>query len=542
MGGAAMGGAAMGGAAMGGAAMGGAAMGGAAERPLDPSLQPPALRLPQNGRATGSVWSERARRPRFVWDPQPTFAFEIQVDDSCQASALQDCEFPSPEWTAANLSLSDVTPPKAFPVSEEAPVGRRYYWRVRSCTSAACSRWSAVRYVDVGRQRSDFDGDGFADVILPDWGSSMRQGRVLVGFGPEPSSRTVVLDGKVTPESGDQFGLVATPLGDMDADGFADLLLTAAGDQAELPETVYVFFGSATFADASSHHTLLFPDDASDGIPGVAVPAGDVDADGMQDFWIDYVSGPRLYRGRLPRSVSVTPIPAVRPTHSLVRASAGDVTGDGHSDLLAVTTYNNDGIHPKYDLLRGSTTGLAGPVLLTETDPSPYENWNILGDLNSDGFSDVGCTVNHPHDAPSYRIDISWGAETPRLDDRATTWAGGLTGQYADPGGAIAAGDVNADGFEDSLIGIQWSDSDRVQANLYLGGQGSRTAPDAVYAFQTEVRLIILQGRPSAPGDVNGDGFDEVFLVEDYGHTGKLFFGGDEVDTTPDDHVAVPPP
>src|SRR5262245_10191290 len=63
------GGAAAGGIATGGTATGGA--GGSAVRPVDPSLPSPSLRLPQNGRATGSVWAERSRRPRFAWSAQP---------------------------------------------------------------------------------------------------------------------------------------------------------------------------------------------------------------------------------------------------------------------------------------------------------------------------------------------------------------------------------------------------------------------------------------------------------------------------------------
>jgi hypothetical protein len=98
---------------------------------------------------------------------------------------------------------------------------------------------------------------------------------------------------------------------------------------------------------------------------------------------------------------------------------------------------------------------------------------------------------------------------------------------------------VNGDGFEDALVGSSWHGSTLVQASLYLGGTGSRSAPDAIYAVQREL-LFISTGVPSAVGDVNGDGFDDVFLTEDFLNTGTLYFGGFELDLTPDDELALP--
>jgi len=93
---------------------------------------------------------------------------------------------------------------------------------VRSCAAGACSPWSAIRYVDVGRQKSDFDGDGYADVVLANSGNSVSHGRVVVGFGPRPSARSLLLEEAPVPDTADRFGTVAEPLGDLDADGFAE--------------------------------------------------------------------------------------------------------------------------------------------------------------------------------------------------------------------------------------------------------------------------------------------------------------------------------
>lgn len=513
------------------------------ERLIDPTLPAPRLRLPQNGRATGSVWSERARQPRFVWESEPVLSFEVEVDDSCELGKLQSCQFTSPEWTAEGLTRSEATPQMRLPVSEVAPVGRRYYWRVRACASTACSLWSKVRYLDVGRQQSDFDGDGFSDVVVTDQGSSARQGRVLIGFGPLPSRRTAVLKDAVTADTADHFGEVGRALGDVDADGFADLLVTAPGDQQELPGIAYVYFGSETFADASNRQRMpLYADVAEGRLAGIAVPAGDVDADGQQDFVIDsYPSGPLLFRS-VDRGVNATAISVIQSGRYLERGSAGDVTGDGYSDLLLVSGSSNGASGRTNHLLPGSKEGFSVTASLSEVPEYPRAGSTITGDVNGDGFSDLGNAVNYPADASASRIDVTLGAQMPRLDERTITWGGGITGNYADLGGAIAAGDVNGDGFEDSLVGIAWHTSDLVQANLYLGGVGSRTAPDATYAFQTGLALFISQGLPGAPGDVNGDGFDDILLADDYSYTADIFFGGADLDSSSDDHLVFPPP
>jgi hypothetical protein len=522
--------------------MGGAAADGAGARAIDPSLPVPSLRLPQNGRGTGSVWAERARRPRFVWEQQAAVSFEVQVDDSCAAGQLQSCDFASPEWTAAGLTSNEVTPATALPVSDAAPVGRRYYWRVQACGSKACSLWSQVRYVDVGRQPSDFNGDGFSDVVVADQGSSARQGRVLIGFGPLPSSRPVVIADAVAAETEDRFGQVARALGDVDADGFADLLVTAPGNQHAVPWVAYVYFGSATFAEASSRQRLLLQANEPGGaMAGAAIPAGDVDADGRQDFVIDFYPGATLYRS-LGRSMSTTPLSVIQSGKYLQHSSAGDVTGDGYSDLLVVSASRNGNSSARYDLLRGSTLGLDDPVDPSSPAGDATAWWVVTGDVNGDGFSDLGSTFNYWNEPSASRIDVTWGAESPGLDERAITWAGGITGSSVELGRASAAGDVNADGFEDSLVGVAWHSSDLVQANLYLGGLGSRSAPDASYAFQAGLALFVSQGLPSAPGDVNGDGFDDVLLGEDYAATAQLFFGDTDLDTISDDRVVLPPP
>src|SRR5258705_9327263 len=92
------------------------ANGGGSGRPVDPKLEVPTPRLPENGQATGSVWSERARRPHFQWDAVAGATYELQVDDSCAPTTFQGCEFPSPEWAKLDLPERDIGLPVGLPV------------------------------------------------------------------------------------------------------------------------------------------------------------------------------------------------------------------------------------------------------------------------------------------------------------------------------------------------------------------------------------------------------------------------------------------
>jgi hypothetical protein len=518
--------------------------GGGSGRPVDAERVVPTPRLPENGQATGSVWSERARRPHFRWDAVAGATYELQVDDSCAPTAFQGCEFPSPEWMQLDLPEPDIVLPVSLPVSETAPVGRRYFWRVRACAAGACSPWSAIRYVDVGRQKSDFDGDGYADVVLANSGSSLSHGRVVVAFGPHPSARSLQLEEAPVPDTSDRFGTVAEPLGDLDADGFADLLITVPGDgpNAEVKTLGHalVYFGSASFGDDADRKILRVDGDA-DGFFSfgyTATPAGDVDGDGQQDFAVGNPS-PRLYRGSS-RSVVATDIPLLRTGEIVERLSAGDVTGDGHSDLLAVLWASAEK-HGRADLLPGGSNGFGEAETLRQTDGSTVAPFTIASDADGDGFRDLAFVVNSGSTPDKNRIDLSFGADPP-VTDTGLTWAGATVGEqgtsYAELSAPISAGDVNGDGFDDALVGAAWHDSALAQVSLYLGGAESRSTPDAVYTVEGEP-LYVSTGVPKAVGDVNGDGFDDVFLTEDFSHTGTLFFGGPDLDASADDEISI---
>lgn len=163
-------------------------------------------------------------------------------------------------------------------------------------------------------------------------------------------------------------------------------------------------------------------------------------------------------------------------------AAAGDIDGDGITDVIVGTPHHVVSPEDEAMFSVGRTfvcSGATGAVLLTLDNPTPEENARAgfsvasLGDVNSDGVPDV--LVG----APGQNI----GDEEDGLIDVGVAYVysganGGLIRTLNHPnqtvnarfGSAVAnAGDVNADGVSDALIGAPGAG----QAFVFSGKTGA---------------------------------------------------------------------
>lgn len=195
----------------------------------DETLPPPALQLPRNGEVVGNVHSGVLASLR--WAPASgARATEVVLGIACDGTGSACAPLGEPECIEGDAMERELDVE-----SVARPVGARAYWRARSCLSrdcGECGEWSSTRYFEAGRLRTDFDGDGRADLLIATRDGFDGGGRagsldfvsgVDVNRGTtRVSSRSLApaaLEGVDPDEAGIAVGLAGV---DIDGDGFAD--------------------------------------------------------------------------------------------------------------------------------------------------------------------------------------------------------------------------------------------------------------------------------------------------------------------------------
>jgi hypothetical protein len=216
-------------------------------------------------------------------------------------------------------------------------------------------------------------------------------------------------------QAGANFGQSVASAGDVNGDGYSDVIVGAPGydDGANSDEgRAFVYHGSASGLSASPNST---PDDANQTFAkfGYSVAsAGDVNGDGYSDVIIGAYGygiganpgegGAFVYHGSA-AGLSASP----NSTHDdadqndarfgVSVACAGDVNGDGYSDVIVGAPGYNDGANSdegKAFVYHGSATGLSAspdstPDDANQTGASFGISVACAGDVNGDGYSDV---------------------------------------------------------------------------------------------------------------------------------------------------------
>jgi len=367
-----------------------------------------------------------------------------------------------------------------------------------------------------------------------------------------------VRDTRIGDTAGDFFGFAAKSAGDVDGDGYGDLIVGAPMDRQE-QGLAYVFYGApeGSFALAPQVFAGEAPGDAFGWPVG---SAGDIDGDGYDDIAVGAMvhSGSTTNAGRVyvfygsatgivPRSVEVRDGEGVLDGFGVAAIGAGDVNGDGYGDLL-VGADAHDGRFEgsgKIYIYAGSATGLsARPIAVRDGYGGRFGEVGFgAGDINGDGFDDI--VVGARAAAENGRTYVYYGAVTgltgARVDVRTGAAANDNFGAAA-----AAAGDVDGDGYGDVVVGAPTHDgggTDAGRVYLYFGSATGLARGRSLHVdgeFAGEVFGTAVGGA----GDLNQDGYDDLLVgAPGYARHGErtgrvsLFLGSATGPVRPPAHV-----
>ncbi len=330
----------------------------------------------------------------------------------------------------------------------------------------------------------DLDGDGMSDVVSGAWNQADQAGAAVIYLDPlnDVTEDAVILGS----QAGNKAGWAVECLGDVDGDGLADIAVGAVsnGSVAVDAGAVHLLLGPATGVSSFDDAWATWTGEDEDDLAGASVSGpGDLDGDGSRDLLVgasledtvgSNAGASYIIHGPLTSGTSSLAAADIKITGTDINdkafnlSSPGDVDRDGTPDfLIGAAALDGDGTD------RGAAFVLLGPITadysikagsdaswVGESDnDAAATSLAGAGDMNADGATDliIGAYGDDTLGSETGAAYIIYGPT--RGDNELAAAPAKLTGAGADDyaGWSVGAvGDVNADGYDDVIVGAKF--------------------------------------------------------------------------------------
>ncbi len=385
----------------------------------------------------------------------------------------------------------------------------------------------------------DVNSDGYDDVIVGSYKYKYGTGRAYIFYGGSTMNNIVdvILEGEGTDN---YFGISVSGAGDVNSDGYDDIIIGAHYYDLHTGRA-YLYYGSASM---DSLVDLIMTGEGIYDHFGYSVSgAGDVNNDGYDDVIVgaygynDSTGRAYIYFGgsSMNNIADVTMNGENTKDYFGVSVSgAGDVNNDGYDDVIVGAPFYNDSTGRAYIFYGGSTMNNVADVTVDGEATHNHFGWSVsdAGDVNNDNYDDV-IVGAYRYNSQTGRAYVYFGGSAMNNIADVTFTGEGTSNNF---GWSVSgAGDVNNDGYSDVIVGAGGY-NDIGRAYIYLGGSAMDIVADVT--MDGEGLGNEFGSSVSDAGDVNNDGYGDVIVGADgyNSYTGRayIYFGGATMDNIAD--------
>ncbi|MBL7187269.1 MAG: FG-GAP repeat protein [Phycisphaerae bacterium] len=392
----------------------------------------------------------------------------------------------------------------------------------------------------------DVNNDGFADMLIGDGYINNFRGKVSFYYGGKTID-TVHPDYVFSGENdGDQLGAQTVDFGDVNGDGYDDIIIGATLYGSEdMDGRAYVFLGGPGI-DAKAD-LILEGEDGKNSRFGIAVAAGDIDNDGYDDVLVgaqsynDRMGRVYLFWGGQPMDAipdvvfdgEYFPEPNPYATFQkygdkggpLVLGSwfgrridaSGDINGDGHNDIVVGARHagikDNGSAYLFLGKPKKEMDAICDFCFRGEDSRDEMGAGCKLFDIDNDGFDDLLICARYARDWRG-AVYIWWGGE--RFDGNRPADLVLVGEPLSNMGGdAIACGYFNDDEYGDILVGgynYPRYPIKNGRAYIFYGNERASMDTTIDHIFDPEGDNHHYFGSRVSAGDVNKDGFMDALI------------------------------